>query len=98
MARYHLTLKGLFGDGPPRETTMAEAIEWARERYSVVRWSCEDADVLEIECPACEGVDDEADVYAVDGCRAIVSEPLYLDGPRDDDTHLRLERIDGSDG
>ncbi len=49
---------------------------------------------MEVHCPACEDVDDEADVYAVDGCRAIVSEPLYLDGPRDEDSFLRLERID----
>ena len=30
MTSYNLTLKRLHGDGPPRETTFAEAIEWAR--------------------------------------------------------------------
>ena len=94
MTRYRLTVKRLYGDGPPRETTFAEAIEWARERYGVQQWDCEDADVLEVECPACPDVDAAELVHCRDGCRAIVSEPLYLDGPRDDDSFLRLERID----
>ncbi len=89
MTRYRLTLKGLHGDGPPRETTLTEAVEWACGRYGVVIWDCEDADLLEIECPVCEDIG-----FARDGCRAIVSHPLWLDGPRDDDSHLRLERID----
>ena len=95
MGSYILTMK--YGDGyddvPLFETTLTDAVEWARYRYGVVQWHCEDADLLEVECPACEGVDDDADVCAAEGCRAIVSEPLRLGGPRDEDSHLRLERI-----
>ncbi len=90
---YSITLKTLHGSAPIiSETTFAEAIEWARERYGVQQWDCEDTDVLGAWCPACPDVDAAELVHCRDGCRAIVSEPLYLDGPRDDDSYLLLER------
>ncbi len=71
---------------------LAEALEYCRQRYGVQQFHCQDADVLEVECHACEDVDEEGFVHCRDGCRAVHSEPLYLNGRRDD-CYLLLERI-----
>lgn len=92
---YRITLKTLHGDTPIiGGLALAEALEYCRQRHGVLLFECVDAD-LDIECRACE------DVYATgldqlfavaDGCRAIRSGALYINGPRDDDSYLLLER------
>jgi len=89
---YRITLRTLHGSAAIiGGLTLAEALEYCRVRYGVLLFDCVDADA-DIGCPACEGVDDDASVLCADGCRAVRSGPLYLEGPRDDDSWLLLER------
>lgn len=89
---YRITLKTLHGDTPIiGGLALAEALEYCRQCYDVLLFECVDAD-LDIECRACEDVDENGDVLCRDGCRAIRSGALYINGPRDDDSYLLLER------
>lgn len=83
--------------GPVFEGSLKECMAHATQKHAIAEWYCRAFDIEEGACEGCDnpkqcgscGDDDDCDLCDLgisEKCKVIISEPLFLEGERDDDS------------